>query len=161
MLDEKRYELPFSELTDFINSFLEDRGYQSQSEAEINEIVEKSGLLYKNDNGIVGFKQLAFIDFLASLEIYHHKRESHYEKLVKHFNEVSWQNAAVFYAGHSKELDNMIDDVIRCSPNENLRDWFINTSGMGYLPQALYQTRASERKKLIDRSLDNLIRSFA
>lgn len=161
MLDEKRFEMPFSELVEVINNFLDERGYQIQTESEIIEIIERSGLIYKDDNNIVGFKQQAFIEFLASHEIYHHKRESHYRKLIGCFNEVSWQNTAIFYAGHSKELDKMIDDVIEGAPNDNVHDWFINTSGMGYLAQALYQTRDSERQKLIFQSLSNLTRTFS
>ncbi|RLD85946.1 MAG: hypothetical protein DRJ02_09470 [Bacteroidetes bacterium] len=117
-------------------------------------------MLYIDDNNEVGFKQQAFVEFFASLEIYHHSRLTHYEKLINQFNDVTWQNTAIFYAGHSKELYGMIDDIISKSPNEDLKDWFVNSGGMGYLAQALYQTKPSERKKLVLKSLDNLIKSY-
>ena len=160
MLDDKSFEIPLDEFTDFINTFLNDRGYQVQNEDEIIDIIEKSGLLYQDENQIIGFKQHAFVEFLASLEIYHHCRETHYSKLVERFNDINWQNTAIFYAGHSKELVGMIDDVILKSPNNDLKDWFINSGGMGYLSQALYQTKPSDRKKLVLKALDNLIKSF-
>jgi hypothetical protein len=160
MLDSKVFEITFKEFIEHTNSFLSERDYQSQTDDEINEILENSGLLYRSDADLVGFKQQAFIEFLASLEIYHNKRETHYNKLISNFNDVTWQNTAIFYAGHAKELVNMIDDVIMHSPNLNLRDWFINTGGMGYLAQALYQSSPKERMKLVLKSLDNLEKSF-
>lgn len=160
MLIEKDFEIEYDDFRLFINEFLTERGYQEQSDEDLNDIIEKSGLLFKDTNNIVGFKQHAFVEFMSSLEIYHHSREKHYPSLVENFNDVNWQNTAIFYAGHSKELVGMIDDVISKSPNNNLKDWFINTGGMGYLSQALYQTKPSERKKLVIKALDNLVNSF-
>ncbi len=160
MLDEKQFQFPYNDFKTFINEFLEDRGYQAQTDNEVNDLIDKSGLLFKDDNNNVGFKQQAFVEFFASLEIYHHCRNTHYIKLVEQFNDVTWQNTAIFYAGHSKELNGMIDDVISKSPNDNLKDWFVNSGGMGYLAQALYQTTPRERKKLILKSLDNLVSAF-
>lgn len=160
MLDERIFEISLKDFKTFVNSFLTERAYESQSEDDILEIIEKSGLLYLTDNNIIGFKQQAFIEFLASIEIYHHKRETHYIKLVTKFNDVAWQNTAIFYAGHSKELEGMIDDVIEKSPNVDLKDWFINSSGMGYLSQALYQTKPIERKKLVLKALENIMKSY-
>lgn len=156
MLDARKFEISYKDYKLFINEFLSDRGYEAQNDDEVNLIISRSGLLYKDDMDNVGFKQQAFIEFFASLEIYHHKRDTHYPKLVKLFNDVNWQNTAIFYAGHSKELEGMIDDVIMESPNNDIKDWFVNTGGMGYLSQALYQTKPSERKKLVLKSLENL-----
>lgn len=161
MLDEKTFELDFENFRDFINGFLKDRDYQIQTDEELKEIISNSGILYLDEKNVVGFKQQAFVEFLASVEIYHHSREKYYNKLIEYFNDVNWQNTAIFYAGHSKELEGMIDDVISKSPQNDLRDWFITSGGMGYLAQALYQTRPSERKKLIIRAIDNLLKSFS
>lgn len=160
MLDTKEFEISFENFKLHINGFLEERGYASQSEEEICMLIENSGLMYNNDNLTIGFKQQAFIEFLASLEIYHNKRETHYSKLIENFNDINWQNTAIFYAGHAKELVTMIDDVIDKAPNNNIRDYFVNTGGMGYLSQALYQTSPAERSKLVKKSLENLTKSF-
>jgi hypothetical protein len=45
-------------------------------------------------------------------------------------------------------------------PNNNLRDWLINSGGMGYLSQALYLTDKEKRKKLIYSSLESLVKAF-
>ncbi len=160
MLDNKKFEISFDEFANHINDFLDDRGYQTQSEEELLQIIDNSGLLYIDDNKYVGFKQQAFIEFLASVEIYHVKRDTHYQKLIENFNDITWQNTAIFYAGHSKELVSMIDDIINNAPNKNIRDYFVNSGGMGYLAQALYQTSPKDRSKLVSKSLDNLIKSY-
>lgn len=160
MLNTRNFEIPFEDVKRFMNEFLGKRGCQTHTDNEIYGIIDRSGLLFKDADEMVGFKQTAFVEFMASLEIYHHARSEHYDKLVCNFNDVNWQNTAIFYAGHSKELRGMIDDVINKSPNEGIRDWFINTGGMGYLSQALYQTVPEERKKLVLRAAENMIASF-
>ncbi len=160
MMDARIYEISFDDFKTYVNSFLTERSYQQQTDEEIQDIIEKSHLLYKTEENIIGFKKQAFIEFLAAVEIYHHKRGTHYSKLIENFNDVTWQNTAIFYAGQSKELDDMIDDVVNKAPNNNLRDWFINSSGMGYLAQALYQTKPIERQKLVFKALDNLILAY-
>ncbi len=160
MLDNNIYEIDLSFFKEFINKFLIDRGYQLQNDDDINDLIEKSGLLYQDENNMVGFKQIAFVEFLASVEIYHNQRDTHYKRLVENFNDINWQNTAIFYAGQSKELVNMIDDVVEKAPNLDIKDRFMNVGGMGYLSQALYQTKPKDRKKLVFKSLDNLMNSI-
>jgi len=89
MLDNKMFEITFDYFKNHINSFLSERGYEIQNDDELIEIIEDSGLLYLSDDNNVGFKQQAFIEFLASLEIYHNKRETHYNKLIENFDEIN------------------------------------------------------------------------
>jgi len=160
LLDSRIFDVSFDDFRKDINDFLLAKGYVEQSNQDLLELIENSGILYIDQNKHVGFKQQAFIEYLASVEIYDHARHTHYEKLLLNFNDVAWQNTAIFFAGKSKDLPNMIEDLLQNMPNENLRDWFINTGGMGYLTQALYLTDGSERKKLIKKSLDNIISAF-
>ena len=160
MLDNKQSEIAFEVFTEDINNFLKTKGYAEQSEQDLKELIDNSGILYLDHFQNVGFKQQAFIEYLSSVEIYDHARHTHYEKLLKHFNDVAWQNTAVFFAGKSKDLPDMINDLLQAMPNDDVRDWFINIGGMGYLSQALYLTDNSERKKLIIKSLDNILLAF-
>lgn len=160
MLDNEIYNLPYADFKISVNKFLKAKGYQEQNDNELDVIIKQSGLLYRDDENMVGFKQQAFAEFLASIEIYDHKRKTHYEKLLEKFNNVSWQNTAIFYAGHSKDIPDMIDDLLEKMPNDNLKDWFINSGGMGYLSQALYLTDKDYKSKLIVKSLDNLVLAF-
>ena len=64
MLDNKKFEISFDEFANHINDFLDDRGYQTQSEEELLQIIDNSGLLYIDDNKYVGFKQQARNNFV-------------------------------------------------------------------------------------------------
>ncbi|MFW6281974.1 MAG: NACHT domain-containing protein [bacterium] len=160
MLDSNKFNCQYDEFKQFVNGFLTSKGYQAQDDEALSKIINQSGLLFLDDENIVGFKQQAFAEYFSSIEIYDHKRKTHYHKLLENFNVVSWQNTAIFYGGRSKDLPEMIDDLMAKIPNDNLRDWFINTGGMGYLSQALYLTDKTHRKKLIYKALDNLNEAF-
>ncbi|HEU4470774.1 MAG TPA: AAA family ATPase [Flavisolibacter sp.] len=160
MLDKKLFDMSFDNFKTEVNAFLESKGYIQQSDDELKELIENSGLLYLDNSEKVGFKQQAFVEYLSSVEIYDHARHTHYNKLLEQFNDVAWQNTAIFFAGRSKDLPNMVNDLLEKMPNESLRDFFVNAGGMGYLAQALYLTDNVERKKLIKKSLDNLVKAF-
>lgn len=160
MLDNNKFDCQYVKFKEFVNEFLKSKGYQPQNDEELHQIINQSGLLFKDDENLVGFKQQAFAEYFSSIEIYDHKRKTHYDKLLENFNIVSWQNTAIFYGGRSKDLPEMIDDLLDKNPNSNLRDWFINTGGIGYLAQALYLTDKSKRKLLIYRALENMVQAF-
>ncbi|WP_430900958.1 MULTISPECIES: NACHT domain-containing protein [unclassified Paraflavitalea] len=161
MLDSKMHEITFEEFTNEINQFLNSKGYTTQDDAILKDLVYNSGMLYLDSNtNTVGFKQQAFIEYLASVEIYDHARNTHYDKLLYNFNDITWQNTAIFFAGKSKDLPDMITDLLQKMPNLDLRDWFVNAGGMGYLSQALYLTNNQERKKLVKKSLENMVKAF-
>ncbi|WP_346857999.1 hypothetical protein [uncultured Draconibacterium sp.] len=160
MLDNNKFDCHYDKFKVFVNRFLESKGYQPQNDEELEKIINQSGLLFKDDENLVGFKQQAFAEYFSSIEIYDHRRKTHYNKLLENFNIVSWQNTAIFYGGRSKDLPEMIDDLIDKEINNNLRDWFVNTGGMGYLSQALYLTDKSKRKLLIYKALENMTIAF-
>lgn len=160
MLVNKKADITYSEFEEKVNDFLKSRGYMLQNRDELLTIIENCGILYIDENERVGFKQRAFVEYLSSIEIYDHSRSEYYESLLSKFNDLSWQNTAIFFAGRSKDLPNMIEDLLEKMPNKTVNDWFINTGGMGYLSQALYQTEPKERKKLVVRGVENLSQSF-
>jgi hypothetical protein len=160
MLDDKLFEISLDNFKDKINKFLKSKGYTEQTDMAIRELIENSGLLYMDVSLNVGFKQQAFIEYLASVEIYDHSRHTHYDKLLLNFNDIAWQNTAIFFAGKSKDLPEMINDLLKKMPNEDLRDWFINAGGLGYMAQALYLTNNVDRKELIKKALSNIVSAF-
>jgi hypothetical protein len=159
MLTRKEFEIPQRELLDRINAFLRPKGVEFKSEEDLIRVITKSGLLYLDKEGKIGFKHLSFLEYFASIEIFYVTHN--YDKLISNFNDVNWQNTAIFFAGISKDMSWFIEKLIKDMPNQEIRDWFINIGGMGYLSQALYLTDIPERVKLIDKSLENMILSFS
>jgi len=158
MLERKEFEINKGEFYSRIQSYLSPKGITLAEEEDILRLIGKSGILYIDHNEMVGFKHLSFLEYFASFQIFY--VNNNYEQLIKNFNDVNWQNAAIFYAGISKDMPWFIEKLINGIPNEGLRDWLLNVGGMGYLSQALYMTDVDDRIKLISKSLDNMVLAF-
>lgn len=157
LIQSKKFEIQKPEFISMIESFLEPKGIIANRE-DIERLVENSGIIYTDSNGLVGFKHQSFLEYFAAFEIFY-VTYSH-DDLVSNFNDVNWQNSAIFYAGFSKDMPWFIDEIIAKIPDNNIRDWFLNVGGMGYLCQALYMTDTIHRSKLIERALDDMIKTF-
>ena len=134
------------------------KGITLAEEEDVLRLISNSGILYIDNSDMVGFKHHSFLEYFASVQIFYVNHN--YEQLIKNFNDVNWQNAAIFYAGFSKDMPWFVEKLINGMPNENLRDWLINVGGMGYLSQALYMTDVEDRIKLISKSLENTVVAF-
>ena len=157
LIQSKKFEIQKPEFISMIESFLEPKGIILNRE-DIERLVENSGIIYTDNNGLVGFKHQSFLEYFAAFEIFY-VTNSH-DELVSNFNDVNWQNSAIFYAGFSKDMPWFINEIIAEIPDNNIRDWFLNVGGMGYLCQALYMTDITHRSKLIERALDDMIKTF-
>ncbi|MBN2090604.1 hypothetical protein JW964_13415, partial [candidate division KSB1 bacterium] len=158
MLEEKKFEIRKSEFIKEISSFLIPKGIIINHNEDMERIIKNSGLLYVDNNEMVGFKHLSFLEYFASYEIFYINQES--DKLIENFNDVNWQNTAIFYAGISKDMPKFIKKLVQNIPDSTLRDWFINVGGMGYLAQALYMTDIEHRIGLIEKALDFMVLAF-
>ncbi|MGA1825020.1 MAG: NACHT domain-containing protein [bacterium] len=161
MLEEKKFEINKDDFINMVKSFLlpKGKGYNLIERENIIRIITNSGLLYIDSNDMVGFKHDSFLEYFASFEIFYVKKNN-FKVLIDNFNDVNWQNSAIFYAGFSKDMPWFIDELISGVPEKNLRDWFLNVGGMGYISQALYMTDTKERIKLVEKALQNMVFAF-
>jgi hypothetical protein len=75
--------------------------------------------------------------------------------LVDNFFENSWQNAAVFYAGKSKDMPKFLGKIIDVLKSaKHINQYFAGVLGCGYLLQALYQTDNRLRKDAVIEALN-------
>lgn len=160
MMLNTEFELPIEHFQSRINQFAERKGIGKQDKEDVRKMIINTGFLYVDDHDQVGFKHSSFKEFFASIEIYNHRRNDCYDKLLNNFNDVHWQNTAIFFAGHSKDLPDFIDDLIQRAPSSEPRDKAVNVGGLGYLAQALYMTDVEDKKKLVTQALDNLSSLF-
>ena len=157
LIQTKKFEIQKPEFISLIKSFLEPKGITPNRE-DIERLVDNSGIIYTDGNGQVGFKHQSFLEYFAAFEIFYVTK--FHTELVNNFNDVNWQNSAIFFAGFSKDMPWFIDEIIGKTPDNNLRDWLLNVGGMGYLCQALYMTDITHRSKLIERALGDMIKTF-
>lgn len=158
MLSRKSFELEKDKIFEEIETFLTPKGISFGTKEELERLIVNSGLFYIDHNDMVGIKHLSFLEYFAAFETFFVNHQ--HEKLISNFNDVNWQNSAVFYAGFSKDMPWFIDELIKNAPNETLRDKFMNVGGMGYLTQALYMTDIEYRMTLVENGLDNMVYAF-
>lgn len=158
MLETKTFEVNKADFIKKMHDFLVPKGVHPKSDEDLFRVVENSGLIFIGSDNNVGFKHMSFLEYFAAYESFYVRGD--HIPLVSNFNDVNWQNTTVFYAGISKEMPRLIEDLLKHVPNNSIQDWFINIGGFGYLGQALYMTDTKDRNKLVHAALDNLLLSF-
>ncbi|MBZ9779857.1 NACHT domain-containing protein [Psychroflexus sp. CAK8W] len=143
-----------SELKDLILKYSTERGQKFDIGQVLEEILDQIGLLFINDKGEISFKHQSFQEYFTAYEIFHH-RQSDRKLFIDKFNNLWWQNVAIFYAGMAKDSPKFLEEVLENSKPKNLAEYISNTGGLGKLLQALYNTPIEQRKKGIQRGLEN------
>lgn len=142
------------ELKDLIFKYSTERGQKFDISQVLEEILDQIGLLFVNDKGEISFKHQSFQEYFTAYEIFHH-RQSDRKLFIDKFNNLWWQNVAIFYAGMAKDSPKFLEEVLENSKPKNLAEYISNTGGLGKLLQALYNTPIEQRKKGIQRGLEN------
>jgi energy-coupling factor transporter ATP-binding protein EcfA2 len=142
------------ELKNLISKYSAERGQKFDVSQVLEEILDQIGLLFINDKGEISFKHQSFQEYFTAYEIFHH-RQSDRKLFVDKFNNLWWQNVAIFYAGMAKDSPKFLEEILAHSKPKNLAEYISNTGGLGKLLQALYNTPIEQRKNGIKRSLEN------
>jgi hypothetical protein len=133
---------------------------QGSLEEVLEYLIEHTGILVLKDDRWVKFSHDSYMEYYAALEIFKHQREKEAD-LVENFLEHNWQNAAIFYAGKSKDLPLFLTKVIeRVRQVNKLHDCFSGVLGIGYLLQALFQTDNQLRKTAVLEALNMSVSSY-
>ena len=123
-------------------------------------LVENTGIIYLKNNTYVAFNHDSFMEYYAAVEIFKHQRVEE-QSYVDNFFDINWQNSAVFYAGHSKDMPlflNAVNEKINSA--KLLNEYFSAINGGGYLLQALFQTDNKLRKETVELALEINIRAL-
>ncbi len=144
------------DLSDVLTNYSTERGQSFDIPSLINDLITNTGLLYINEKKEVQFKHLSFQEYFTAYELFHHQ-QSDFDLFVNNFNNLWWQNVAIFFGGMSKDSPTLLQLIIDKSKPKNFGEAIINTTGLGKLLQALFNTRIIERKAGVERGLDNII----
>jgi len=128
-------------------------------EEVLNYLIDNTGVLVLKDNKWVQFSHDSYMEYYGAVEIFKHQREKE-SLLVDNFFENNWQNAAIFYAGKSKDLPLFLAKIIEKLKSSNqLHDYYSGVLGSGYILQALYQTDNQLRKNAVLEALEMNIKA--
>ena len=151
-----RQSITKKDLKVLVQDYSNERGQKFNVSQILDEILDQVGLLYVNDKEEVEFKHQSFQEYFTAFEIFHH-RQSDRNLFIEKFNDLWWQNVAIFYAGMSKDSPKLLEDILEKSKPSNLSEYISNTGGIGKLLQALYNTPIEQRKLGIQRGLENTL----
>ena len=143
------------DLEKILTEYKVDRGQKFEISIILDDLIENTGLLFENEKGEIQFKHLSFQEYLTAYEIFHHRQEDS-EMFVNNFNNLWWQNVAIFYAGMTKDAPKLLQNILEKSVPNSFAELISNTGGLGRLMQALYNTPTEFRMKGVQRSVDNI-----
>ena len=143
-----------TDLRKLIAKYSKERGQKFDIDQILEEILDQIGLLYIDEKEGVSFKHQSFQEYFTAYEIFNH-RQSDRKLFVDKFNNLWWQNVAIFYGGMAKDSPKFLEEILEKSKPKTLPEYITNTGGIGKLLQALYNTPIEQRKKGIERGLDN------
>ncbi|QNR23165.1 NACHT domain-containing protein [Croceimicrobium hydrocarbonivorans] len=146
--------MPRGEVEKLISDYALERGQSLESSKMLNELLDQIGLLYLNDKEEIEFKHQSFQEYFTAFEIFHH-RQADRSLFVDKFNDLWWQNVAIFFAGMSKDAPQLLNDILSHSSPQTLSETITNIGGIGKLLQALYNTPIEAREKGIETGLQN------
>ncbi|WP_158963220.1 NACHT domain-containing protein [Myroides fluvii] len=138
-----------------ISSFAKERGHKYNVNELIDDLVQNINILVENDRGEIEFKHLSFQEYFTAYQ-YYSTTPNGKSNFVNNFNDIWWQNVAIFYAGMTKDSPELIDEILTNSIPQEFHEYLINTAGLGYLIQALYNTPMNDRLKVIETNLENI-----
>jgi len=142
-------------LNKIIYSFAKERGHTYDVDELIRELIQDINLLIENDRGEIEFKHLSFQEYFTAYQLYNHSINGK-SNFIDNFNDIWWQNVAIFYAGMTKDSPQLITEIIKFSEPKNFEEYLINVSGLGYLIQALYNTPVNDRLQAVLKNIDNI-----
>ena len=142
------------DLDSLIRDYTRERGLKYNSKQIIEDVINNTGLLFINEKDEVQFKHLSFQEYFTAYEIFYHCPEERV-LFTKEFNNLWWQNVALFYAGMTKDSPGLITEILNESKPQSFEELISNTGGIGRLLQSLYNTPLESRALGIARGIEN------
>lgn len=152
--ENRKRNIERKNLVEILTAFAIERGHKYDVNDLIDELTQNIGLLIENERGEIEFKHLSFQEYFTAYQFYNHNINGK-DYFIRNFNDIWWQNVAIFYAGMTKDSPILIKEILEKSIPANFREYLINMSGIGYLMQALYNTPIPARLDGLKRNLEN------
>lgn len=152
---QRKQSITMADFQKLIIDYSNERGQVIDAGKIAEDIISNAGLLFRNEKGSIQFKHLSFQEYFTAYEIFHHNQAER-TLFVNKFNNLWWQNVAIFYAGMTKDAPDLLDEIMQGSKPTCFNDYISNTVGIGKILQALYNTPIVKRQEGIVRGLENI-----
>lgn len=141
-------------LVEILSDFANERGHKYNIEELIDDLCKNIGLLIENERNEIEFKHLSFQEYFTAYQYYNHNIDGK-DNFINNFNDIWWQNVAIFFAGMTKDSPQLIKNILENSVPKNFHEYLTNLSGLGFLMQALYNTPITSRLESLKRNVEN------
>jgi hypothetical protein len=158
MHTNRKRHIDKDELIKILTEFAKQRGHKYNVNELLIDLIQNIGLLIENDRGEIEFKHLSFQEYFTAYQFYNHNINGK-DNFIENFNDIWWQNVAIFYAGMTKDSPELIKEILKKSEPKNFNEYVVNLSGIGYLMQALYNTPIESRIEGLKRNVLNAKKS--
>ena len=135
-----------------IDAFVKERVGRSVSGFSA-ALLERSGLLFTDDDDRVQFKHLSFQEYLTATAFHQHDDLTELP-FVEHFADPWWQDVAVFYGGAKRRAPQLIRDVLARGIPDDAIAQILAVGGLGRLLQAAHGTPVGVRAEAAGLSAD-------
>lgn len=156
--ENKKKKLDRKTTVELLTAFAIERGHKYDVNELINDLTQNIGLLIEDGRGEIEFKHLSFQEYFTAYQFYNHNLHGK-DHFIENFNDVWWQNVAIFYAGMTKDSPVLIKEILEKSEPKNFHEYLIIMAGIGYLMQALYNTPIPSRLEGVKRNIRNAIKA--
>lgn len=151
---KRKTQINKEKLFEILTTFAEERGHKYDVNDLIIDLTKNIGLLIENERGEIEFKHLSFQEYFTAYQFYNHNINGK-DHFIDNFNDIWWQNVAIFYAGMTKDSPALMAEILSKSEPKSFHEYLLNMSGIGYLMQALYNTPISSRLEGLKRNIQN------
>jgi len=143
-----------NQLIVLLRQFATDRGQTYSVTELVHDLIQNIGILIETERGEIEFKHLSFQEYFTAFQFYNHDITDK-TTFIENFNDLWWQNVAIFYAGMTKDSPELLKIILEKNKPKKFAEYLVNLSGVGYLMQALYNTPIDVRVEGVRHNLLN------
>ena len=150
-------EVTTSFLRDFAEEYKYDYASTFDSDALVEDILERSGLLIRNENADLEFKHRTFLDYFSGKELNSQRNAA--EFLVDRFGDPNWSKAIFFACGLLPHNEIYLEGIVDKVPPDGV-DLVSYAFDMGFIAQAARHVSRSTKRQIVRRTLQGFVEAW-
>ena len=150
-------DLSTSNLIEFAEAYKYDYASTFDSGHLVRDILERSGLLIRNEHANLEFKHKIFVDYFIGKELNNQRNAS--EILIKRFGDPNWSKGIFFACGLLPHNEVYLEGIVSKVPPSNV-DLMSYAFDMGFIAQAARHVNRNIKKRIVRRTLGAFVEAW-
>ncbi len=157
LLSQGRSVFRGSEFLAIAESFKSERALPFEPESLVREILHRSSLLVRTDDGRIVFRHQSFMDYFCGKEI--NDLEDSNQLVARKFAQVNWSAPIFFACGMNPKRDSYLISILQKTPSES-EDMLSRAINLGLVAQASYMVREETKRRIVISTLLAFVESW-